>query len=179
MTHASLRPREAATALLLFYVCLGCSDHRHRPTTPEGGAPSGGVVYHSACLLHGARAAAADSFRQDCVAWEYDGAGTLLLKHSAAPFNCCHDSLLANVTIRGDTIWVEERETLNHGGCSCLCVYELHVQIVDLAAGSYQIRLREKYLPESEEALSFRVDLAATPVGTYCEDRHSYPWQVP
>jgi hypothetical protein len=179
MTHASLRPRNAATALLLLVVCLGCSDRRSPPTIPEQEDPSGGVVYHSACLLHGGLAAVADSFRQDCVAWQYNGADTLLLKHLAAPFNCCPDSLFANVTVRGDTIWIEEEESLDQGGCNCLCVYELHVQIVDLPARSYQIRLQEKYLHESEEALNFRVDLAATPIGTHCENRHGYPWQVP
>jgi hypothetical protein len=178
MAHPHCLVRGVLFALFLLCTCAGCSNERDHPTEPGTTGPRGTVVYHSSCLSHGRTEAAADSSRPDCVSWEYDGAGTLLLRHFAAPFNCCPESLLAAVTVRGDTILVAEDEQLDGGGCNCLCVYELHIRITGLRTVPYRVRVREKYLPEGEAPLDFAVDLATSPTGARCEERHSYPWRI-
>lgn len=172
MTHS---PRRHTFLVLAAFVLLpGCSSNAPpRPGLPSSSTP---VVYVSGCLNTNRSADFPDS---DCVVWEYDGAGTLLLKHVGAPFNCCPDSILATVEVDSDTIRVVEDEILSDP-CRCLCPFELHIRIDDLPARTYEIRILEKYMEQDGGAphgpLIFEVDLNHALSGSYCRDRDSGLW---
>jgi hypothetical protein len=114
---------------------------------------------------------------QDCVEYYYDGENTLLLKHINAGFNCCPDQILANITIQGNTITIQENESLEpSGGCDCLCLFDVDYQISNLSPGEYTIRIDGMYLEEGDEELEFTVDLSTSPSGIFCVYRDHYPW---
>jgi len=115
---------------------------------------------------------------QDCVEYQYDGTGVLLLKHVNGGFNCCPDELLADIIIEDNIIIVDEDESLESGGCFCLCLFDLHYQISNLPSGEYTIRIDGLYLEEGDEILEFTVDLASSPSGSFCVYRDHYPWGI-
>jgi hypothetical protein len=114
---------------------------------------------------------------QDCIEYLYDDeTGVLLLKHVNGGFNCCPDELLADINIEGNVITIEEDESLESGGCDCLCLFDVDYRISNLPAGEYTIVVYELYLMEGDEILQFTVDLSSTPSGSYCVQRDHYPW---
>jgi hypothetical protein len=98
-----------------------------------------------------------------CVQWQYNGVGTLLLKHVNATFNCC-PQIETHVTITGNTITIQEIEI--EGPCDCMCTYDLDFQISSLPAGEYTINVIEPYV--TSPPLSFTANLVTTPTGEYC-----------
>ncbi len=112
---------------------------------------------------------------QDCIEYNYDGEGTLLLTHVNAGFNCCPE-IETNVIIEDNTIIIEEIEIL--GECDCLCLFDLYYEIINLQPGEYTITVIEPYVPPDEETLSFTVDLELSPSGSYCVYRDFYPWGI-
>jgi len=76
----------------------------------------------------------------------------------------------------GNVITIQENESLESGGCDCLCLFDVNYQISNLPAGEYTIVVHELYLMEGDEILQFTVDLASTPSGSYCVQRDHYPW---
>jgi len=115
---------------------------------------------------------------QDCIEYQYDGAGVLLLKHINAGFNCCPDEILADITIEDNNIIIEENESLESGGCFCLCLFDVDYQISNLPPGEYTIKVNGLYLEEGDEILQFTVDLASSPSGIFCVYRDYYPWGI-
>jgi hypothetical protein len=114
---------------------------------------------------------------QDCMAYQYDGAGVLLLEHVNAGFNCCPDEILADISIEGNVITIEEDESLESGGCDCLCLFDVDYRIDNLPPGEYTIRVYGMYLLGAE-ILEFTINLASSPSGTYCLHRDFYPWGI-
>jgi len=115
---------------------------------------------------------------QDCIEYQYDGVSVLLLKHVNAGFNCCPDEILADITIEDNVITIEEDESLESGGCYCLCLFDVDYQISNLPPGEYTIRINGLYLEEGDEILQFTVDLASSPSGSFCVYRDHYPWGI-
>jgi hypothetical protein len=115
---------------------------------------------------------------QDCIEYLYDGSGVLLLGHVNAGFNCCPDEILADITIEGNAITIEESESLESGGCDCLCLFDVDYQVSNLPPGEYTIVVNELYLMEGDEILQFTVDLVSTPSGSHCVQRDHYPWGI-
>ena len=115
---------------------------------------------------------------QDCIEYQYDGTGVLLLKHINAGFNCCPDDILADITIEDNIITIEEDESLESGGCPCLCLFDVYYRISNLPPGEYTIRINGLYLEEGDEILQFTVDLASSPSGIFCVYRDHYPWGI-
>jgi hypothetical protein len=114
---------------------------------------------------------------QDCMEYLYDHAtGILLLKHVNGGFNCCPDEILADINIVGEVITIQESESLESGGCDCLCLFDVDYQISNLPPGEYTIIVHQLYLIEGDEMLQFTIDLASTPSGSYCVQRDHYPW---
>ncbi|UCF06461.1 MAG: hypothetical protein JSV33_05390 [bacterium] len=112
----------------------------------------------------------------DCVAYRYDGSGTLFLDHINAGFNCCPGEIVADITIDGSTITISEGET--ESACDCLCLFDVHYRIDDLPPGTYTITFIEPYRRGEDEVLEFTVELDGTTSGSHCVERNHYPWDV-
>ena len=107
---------------------------------------------------------------QECLEWDLH-AGVLSLKHVDAAFNCCPETISAEVLIDGSSITVIEEES--GGECDCQCLFDLAIAIYDLEPGVYTVSISGPYSPEP---LDTTIDLIAEPAGSYCEDREVYPW---
>jgi len=149
----------------------------------KGGPPSdcpatGTLVNYTDCKTF-QKVSATDNISsdQDCIEYQYDGQSILEIKHINAGFNCCPDELLADITIVDNVITIEEVESLESGGCHCLCLFDLDLKIINLVPGEYTIRVIEPYVGPSEEQLEFTINLSSSPnSGIYCVMRGHYPW---
>ncbi len=137
--------------------------------------PSGGLVGHSGCKGPFGRPSAPPD--QDCLEWVYDGISVLQIRHVNEGLNCC-PVILADITVQGNEIAIEEIDSLYNGGCVCLCLFDVDYEIVNLAPGEYFITVVEPYVPPSQEPLEFIVDLRTSPSGSYCIYRDFYPWGI-
>lgn len=112
---------------------------------------------------------------QDCLDWHFDGNGTLVLQHISSGFNCCPGEITSNVFIEGNTITVEELEETQ--GCKCLCLFDLTVQLQNLPAGTWIVRVLEPYVQETDTVMEFTIQLTSSASsGSVCYDRDYYPW---
>jgi hypothetical protein len=147
---------------------------------PPPSCPTGYLINYEGCKEFG-KGGATDSIppNQDCVAYQYDGAGVLLLRHVNAGFNCCPTEILAEVTIEDGIISIVEDESLEGGGCFCLCLFDVDYSIDNLPSGEYTIRVYGMYLQEGDQILEFTVDLGSSPSGIHCVYRDHYPWGIP
>ncbi|MCX6828907.1 MAG: hypothetical protein NT002_06440 [candidate division Zixibacteria bacterium] len=102
----------------------------------------------------------------NCVTVEYDGKRVLRLKHINAVFNCCPDSILADIRISRDSITITEREL--NSGCRCLCNYDLDYEIINLKPDDYTVTFITPYLLPLMESLIFTIDLRVDTTGLYC-----------
>ena len=134
--------------------------------------PSGSVVGHTGCKDFDGRSAPPD---QDCMEWIYDGVSVLQIIHVNEGLNCC-PVIVADIWVDGDTITIEEIDSLYLGGCYCLCLFDVDYEIVNLEPGEYRVKVIEPYVPLDQEPLEFTVDLREVPVGSYCVYRDFYPW---
>ena len=115
---------------------------------------------------------------QDCVQYDYDGESVLLIKHINAGFNCCLDEIIAHINVQDNVITIQEDESLENGGCDCLCLFDVDLRITKLKPGEYTIKMVELYLDPDDEPLEFTVDLISSPSGTHCVQRIDYPWGI-
>lgn len=146
---------------------------------PAPGLPVGILVNYEGCKeFQKGTAIESTPPDQDCIEYQYDGVSVLLLKHVNAGFNCCPDEILADITIEDNVITIEENESLESGGCDCLCLFDVDYQINNLPPGEYTIRINGLYLEEGNEILQFTVDLASSPSGSFCIYRDHYPWGI-
>jgi len=145
---------------------------------PPPACPIGFLVSYQGCK-HFSMGGTTDTIPpdQDCMTYQCDGAGLLLLRHVNAGFNCCPTEILADLTIDDDSITIVENESLEDGGCYCLCLFDVDYRIDNLPAGEYTIRVYGMYL-QGGPILEFTVDLASSPSGTYCVHRDYYPWGI-
>jgi hypothetical protein len=102
----------------------------------------------------------------NCITFEYDGKKVLHLKHINAVFNCCPDSILADIRISHDSITITEREL--HSGCRCLCNYDLNYEIINLKPDDYTFTFITPYSFPLMEPLMFTIDLRVDTTGVYC-----------
>jgi hypothetical protein len=138
------------------------------------GMPTGGLVSHSDCLSLEKNGADGEMTAiQDCLEYQYDGQGTLLLTHTNTGLNCCPD-FAAVVSMAAGVITIDETPVA--GNCECLCLFNLDYQVVDLPSGTYQVIVREQCLSGEDLPLQFTVDLVSAPAGSVCLERNHYPW---
>jgi hypothetical protein len=133
------------------------------------GETVGELISHSNCLSGQEK-----DGTQDCLEYQYDGQGTLLLTHRNAGLNCCPGNFPATVTVGEGVITIDE--TPIPGNCECLCLFDLGYQVVNLPAGTYQVVVREQCLSGEDAPLQFTVDLGAAPSDSFCLERTHYPW---
>jgi hypothetical protein len=140
--------------------------------------PTGYLVDYSACksFQKNGDSTPPDS---DCVEYEYDGAGVLLLKHVNTAFNCCPDTLEAQISIMDNLITIDESEAFDSlWGCPCLCLYDLDMEIVNLPPGIYTVVVNQLYLGGGGETHEFTITLSSLPSsGSHCISRDDYPWK--
>jgi hypothetical protein len=115
------------------------------------------------------------SSSQDCLAYQYDGTSLLTLKHINAGFNCCPGEIFISVTVQDNVITIQEGET--DALCDCLCLFDLDMQIPDLAPGQYLIVVQGMYVHHDTDTwLELVADLSSATSGSHCVERTYYPW---
>lgn len=135
--------------------------------------PAGELVSRTACKLD---LSGEDGSGEDCLEFDYDGVGTLTLKHVNAAFNCCPDAVGGSIDVQDGVITIVEEEICTMP-CDCLCLYDLDYVIRFLPPGVYRMEVTEPYAGNrDDEPLSFRMDLAGTAAGRFCVPRTRYPW---
>ncbi len=107
-----------------------------------------------------------------CVVYSYNN-GILNMKHINAGFNCDPGNLSATVTLKNDTIIIQEHEV--QSGVKCLCLFDLDIELSNVLPQVYTIKFVEPYAPK-EQPLTFKVDLNKSPEDAYCVNRKKYPW---
>ena len=115
-----------------------------------------------------------------CVAYEYDLSGRLTINRVDAGFNCCPSGFGARVWLDDHALFIEETESLDMGGCACLCLFDFSYEIM-LPPGEWHIVIYEPYLGDysQDPPIDFTVDLSAPTSGEVCFERTDYPWYVP
>ncbi|SYZ73038.1 exported hypothetical protein [Candidatus Zixiibacteriota bacterium] len=156
--------------------CLINFLYKGGPSLNCGNVASGDLIGHSPCKsLLAAKIFDSIPSDQDCVQYQYDGFGTLTLKHINAGLNCC-PIIAADVYVSGSTITIVEIDSTDNGGCSCLCTFDLEYGIDDLLPGIYTLRFVEPYKTTSDPPLEVIIDIGTNPSGEYCVSRCCYPW---
>jgi len=144
---------------------------------PGTSTPAGHITDYTTCKDFTQTMAGAETPPgQDCIEYEYNGAGTLSIKHVNAGLNCC-PIIVADISIEDNTILIDEIDSLDNGGCYCLCLYDIDYTITNLTPGEYRIIIVEPYLIEGDEEIDFTVDLFTNPSGSHCVTRNHYPWE--
>lgn len=111
---------------------------------------------------------------ETCIEYNYNAEDKILnLKHINTAFNCCPDKLYCDISIKNDTVIIEESERKQ--GCLCLCLYDIESEVYNIEAKSYILKFIEPYLGDQEE-LVFEIDLSFNISGTHCVERVNYPW---
>lgn len=77
---------------------------------------------------------------QDILAAAVSG-DTLTVSHDKATYNCCLERVDYSVLQSAGRIEITETEFVPNP-CLCLCCYDLAVQVVDLAPGTYSLEVR-------------------------------------
>lgn len=148
-------------------------DRNHYPWSEDGG-PSGSLKEHSGCggfeSFMFAGAAPEDS---NCIIYDYDNTNTLNIRHQNAMFNCCPDSLYADVDIMDNIILITEYESLTMP-CDCVCDFDLDYMIANLAPGDYVLKVVSPHYYHYEnnqvvqDTMLVNLDLISNPSGYEC-----------
>ncbi len=146
------------------------------PICPPSSSPSGTLVDHSGCVSSEDRGPWVPN-TVECVEYLYDGVGTLQLTHTNALFNCCFDSLTAEIDIADNIIDIVEHEHPFGGMCDCICLYDIDYEIINLPPAVYTIRVSNVYMENygNGEIIEFVVDLTQSLSGIYCIERPYLP----
>jgi hypothetical protein len=156
---------------VLLFVALQGGCRRQQSETPAGR-----LTGRSDCkvFIAGPAPAIIPPDEDECIHYRYSG-NTLVLAQRNAAFNCCPGEITAAITVNGHVITI--RETEQEAGCSCLCLYDLEMEISGLAPGVYRIQVEEPYLG-GQAPLDIIVDLEQEGEGEHCLDRDGYPWET-
>ena len=95
--------------------------------------------------------------------------------HVNTGFNCCPQGFYCNLSLKNDTIIIEEFE--NSSLCDCNCLYDLNIEVKGVGAKKNQFKFIEAYCGEQEK-LEFPIDLPALEQGSYCVTKTNYPWGI-
>jgi hypothetical protein len=158
------------TVLGLGLLACGCGNSESTGLFPTG--PMGDLSKITTCNEKLSSAHSGRPSDQDCVEYAFSRR-VLRLKHVNTAFNCCPE-IEAGVTVRADTIFINEHEST--GGCHCLCLYDLEYEIRGLKPDTYRVIVAQEYLIDTDKPLEFTIDLKASASGVYCVNRDHYPW---
>ena len=113
-------------------------------------------------------------FNQACIVYRYTSGGILEITHINAGFNCCPGKIMASVQIHDNVIVITEYE--EEAACGCDCLFDVDMDIRNLAEGIYMLQIVEPYIGTRNEPFNFEITLSPGTQGTYCLDRTGYPW---
>jgi hypothetical protein len=109
-----------------------------------------------------------------CVCYNYSiQEKRLVLNHINAAFNCCPGEIYCDIEIKGDTIFLKEKE--EKAACDCDCLYDIDIIVSDVERKRYVIDLYEPYC-SGQESILFEIDLTQNETGVFCVERTLYPW---
>lgn len=115
---------------------------------------------------------------QDCIGYNYNEiTQTLYITHYNTAFNCCPESLYADIDIINHTITINEQEILDGEGCYCHCLYDMDYAIIGIPAGTYNIVINNMFMGLYPPlVIQTTIDLTSNPFGLYCITRNMPPW---
>jgi len=152
--------------LLIIFIIITTFACDNRISTEDGA-----LITHSLCKNE--KSIISDT-NETCVEYSYDAESKILnLKHINTAFNCCPDRLYCDISVKNDTIFVEEFERKQ--GCDCLCLYDMEAEVYNIESKKYIIKYIEEYIGNYDE-LIFEVNIALSDTGSYCSERNNYPW---
>lgn len=143
---------------------------------PQTSTIKGQLVSHSSCKSSLKSTPEVDTSPDSlsCIEYTFNNeTKTLIINHTNAAFNCCPDSLYCTVTVKGDTLLIQEFEQSSL--CSCNCLYDLTIEVDSLDVKAYHMVFIEPYVRD-EAQLIVDMDLTQSYHGTYCITRKFYPW---
>ncbi len=122
------------------------------------------------------------SCSQDALQYWSEPDGSLHVKHINAAFNCCMESLLVTIELKGELALITEDDYMTGGGCRCLCLYDVEYEITNLTRTIRKIEVVEPYarLDEwiEERPLCCSFTLPVIDTESCSVDRCHYPWHV-
>ncbi len=160
-------------AFIFLVVFQSCNDD---PSGMTPGDASGRLISASSCKQtasgSGPSVQGAD---ESAVEYSYNPATRVLtLRHINAAFNCCPGPLSASVRVEDNLITISEKET--KPSCDCNCLYDLDIEVFNLAQSSWSLVFVEPYLSTPDLPLAFSVDLKKQSSGRFAVPRIRYPW---
>ena len=149
-------------------------------TTGSGGSGPGGTVDgYTGCKELTGTGEPPSAFSPDSlcvVVYSHPSGGRLEILQVNTAYNCCVDSLGADFDITEGTITITGLEYPPGGLCDCICLYDVHYTINDIAPALYTIRFVDPYRPEGQEQLEIEVDASLEGSWSNCVHREGYPW---
>ncbi len=155
---------------------FGCKE---KVTTPET-TPFGILSTYEGCKTFATTSSSGSSphgINEECIEYEYDDEGLLVLTHINSGFNCCPEKITADIFVSGNMIYIEEKE--KEQGCFCQCLFDVKYEFHDLVSGEYTIEVKGLYTKNTDEELRFTLKLIGPCSGTFCVLRTHYPWNTP
>ncbi len=153
--------------IVLLAIVIACEDDSTRPHIP-GQQVTGEVVDFSDCGGYIMKPVAIDAFTgPSCIMYEYsDTTNTLEIRHQTSMFNCCIDSITAEIAVIENVIVISE-DDVESAPCDCICPYDVDMEISNLPAGYYLLIFTSPYL---RDPIQFTINLGTEPSGYYCVD---------
>lgn len=110
-----------------------------------------------------------------CIKYSYDGDSLLTMVHYNAGFNCCPESFIVDIELKGDSLIIREDDAKH--GCKCNCLYDLDLSVRNLRSGTYHVKIVESSANAGWPQLVFDMDLALRPIGEFCVTRNEGWWR--
>ena len=118
---------------------------------------------------------------QECLESEWDGQGSLIIRHINAALNCCpaNPAIVTVVPDEGEvagTITLDESQV--GGYCDCYCLFDLEFSLSELPPGTYEITVICEDVGQPDPTINLILVLPMGVPGTdiFCIERHGYPW---
>jgi len=162
--------------LIFLLVLFGCKEN----VTSSDSDPVGILSSYDGCKTFTTASSSGSSSHgnnEECVAYDYDGEGLLVLWHINSGFNCCPAKITADVFVSGNMIYIQEKE--QEQGCFCRCLFDVRYEIYNLEPGQYTLEIKGLYVEDADDKLMFSVQLLGSCSGTLCVSRTHYPWNTP
>jgi hypothetical protein len=162
--------------IVLLLMFPGCNETVTAPET----TPYGKLSMYDGCKTFPAATssigASSHPSNVECIEYEYNGEGLLVLEHINSGFNCCPKKITADIVVSGSEIDIKEKE--QEQGCFCQCLFDVKYELHELAPGEYKLDVKGPYVEETDEELRLNLSLTGPGSETFCVSRTHYPWSI-